>query len=45
MAPTAFLLKKSLALPAWNNDAERQEIRKLYAEARTRMVTRRDEAR
>jgi Tol biopolymer transport system component len=38
-------LEKSLALPAWNNDAERQEIRKLYAEARTRMVTRRDEAR
>jgi hypothetical protein len=29
---------------AWNNDGERQETRKLYGEARAKMIQRRDEA-
>lgn len=38
-------LSKALALSAWNNEAERQETRKLYAEARARMTAKGDEAR
>jgi TolB protein len=38
-------LQQALALPAWNNDSERDSVRKLYAGARRRMIARRDEAR
>jgi hypothetical protein len=38
-------LQQALALPAWNNDSERDSVRKLYAGARLRMIARRDEAR
>ena len=38
-------LERALALPSWNNEQEREETRKLYAEARARMGRRRDEAR
>ena len=38
-------LSKAMALSAWNNEAEKQETRKLYAEATARMAARRDEAR
>jgi hypothetical protein len=37
-------LERALALPAWNNESERDALRKLYAEARRRMEARRDEA-
>jgi hypothetical protein len=33
-------LEKALALRAWNNETERDETRKLYAEARARMAAR-----
>jgi TolB protein len=33
-------LERALALPSWNNENERQETRKIYAEARARMVKR-----
>lgn len=29
---------------AWNNEQEKEEIRRLYAEARARMIVRRDES-
>jgi hypothetical protein len=38
-------LARALALPSWNNEKEREETRKLYAEARARMIQRRDETR
>ena len=38
-------LKKALSLPAWNNEQEKQDTRKLYAEARARMEVRANEAR
>ncbi len=34
-------LKQALALPAWNNEDEREQTRKLYLEAKTRMQQRR----
>jgi hypothetical protein len=37
-------LQQALALPSWNNEAERDAVRKLYAVARRRMEARRDEA-
>lgn len=38
-------LERALAMEdAWNNEQEKAEIRELYAEARARMVARRDEA-
>jgi TolB protein len=37
-------LSKALALSAWNNEAEKQETRNLYAEAASRMAARRDES-
>jgi hypothetical protein len=37
-------LQQALALPAWNNESERDALRKLYADARKRMEARRDEA-
>jgi hypothetical protein len=37
-------LRQALALPAWNNESERDAVRKLFADARKRMETRRDEA-
>jgi hypothetical protein len=37
-------LERALALPSWNNEGERNATRKLYAEARARMIQRRDEA-
>ena len=37
-------LTKALALSAWNNEAEKQETRNLYAEAASRMAARRDES-
>jgi len=37
-------LRQALALPAWNNEAERDAVRKLYAGARGRMEARKDEA-
>jgi hypothetical protein len=37
-------LQQALALPAWNNEGEKDAVRKLYAEARKRMTARRDEA-
>jgi TolB protein len=38
-------LTKALAQNAWNNETEKQETRKLYAEAKARMAARRDEGR
>jgi TolB protein len=38
-------LTKALSQSAWNNETERQETRKLYAEAKARMAARRDEGR
>jgi TolB protein len=38
-------LRQALALPAWNNESEKDAVRKLYAEARRRMEARRDEVR
>ncbi len=37
-------LQRALALPAWNNESEKDSVRSLYAEARKRMEARRDEA-
>jgi len=38
-------LERALAMEdAWNNEGEKEAIRKLYAEARARLVARRDEA-
>jgi hypothetical protein len=34
-------LKQALALPAWNNEDEREQTRRLYQEAKTRMQQRR----
>jgi hypothetical protein len=33
-------LKQALALPAWNNEEEREQTRRLYLEAKTRMQKR-----
>jgi hypothetical protein len=38
-------LQRAMAEGAWNNDAEREQTRRLYLEARRRMEQRRDEAR
>ena len=38
-------LEKALALPSWNNEREKDDTRKIYAEARARMSVRKDEAR
>ncbi len=37
-------LRRAMELPAWNNDDERQRARRLYAEAREKMVRRGEEA-
>jgi dipeptidyl aminopeptidase/acylaminoacyl peptidase len=37
-------LQQALALPAWNNESERESVRALYATARQKMEARRDEA-
>ena len=37
-------LQQALALPAWNNESERESVRALYATARRKMEARRDEA-
>jgi hypothetical protein len=38
-------LRQALESGPWNNDWEKQQIEKLYSEARAKMVQRRDEAR
>src|SRR5262249_3748820 len=37
-------LRQALGQPGWNNESERDAVRKLYADARKRMEGRRDEA-
>ena len=38
-------LERALAMEdAWNSEQEKEEIRRLYAEARARMIVRRDES-